>query len=348
MAKGLEDTLFYRYMPLLSLNEVGGDPSRFGVSVREFHRANLERVRLAPNALIATATHDTKRGEDFRPRLHALSELPDEWSEILELWKDLTSTSPADGVEVPDPGERYLILQSILGAWPVALLGSNAEDGTLAEFGNALRLTSSKPCAKPNAIRVGFARTSATKAWRSPSSAISLLLRSFLTAFRPFARRLAYLGMLSSLLPDGPQRDRAGRAGLLSGDRDVGSVAGRPDNRRPVDYERRNTELSSSEPIGELFGRWTDGRIKQRLIRHLLADRSASPELYAFGDYQPLTVTGPRSAHVLAFMRSFSDERLVVVVPRLFAALVPDEHAPLPTRGRVRGSRFSPVNGETL
>jgi (1->4)-alpha-D-glucan 1-alpha-D-glucosylmutase len=330
MAKGLEDTLFYRYMPLLSLNEVGGDPGRFGVSVREFHRANLERSRLAPNSLIATATHDTKRGEDFRLRLHALSELPDDWAEILELWKDLTSTSPADGVEVPDAGERYLILQSILGAWPVALLGSNAEDGTLAGFGERIEAYVVK------ALREAKRHTSWVRQnERYESMAIAFIRDllashgSFLTAFRPFARRLAYLGMLSSLSRTVLKGTVPGVPDFYQGTETWDLSLVDPDNRRPVDYERRNTELSSSEPIGELFGQWTDGRIKQRLIRHLLADRAASPELYAFGDYQPLTVTGPRSAHVLAFMRSFSDERLVVVVPRLFSALVPDEHAPL-------------------
>ncbi len=330
MAKGLEDTLFYRYMPLLSLNEVGGDPSRFGVSVREFHRANLERVRLTPNALIATATHDTKRGEDFRPRLHALSEFPEEWSQMLEHWHDIASTFPSDGDEVPDPGERYLILQSILGAWPVELLGSKTDGSALAEFRERIEAYVVK------ALREAKRHTSWVRQneryERIAISFVRELLASqspFLTTFRPFARRLAYLGMLSSLSRTVLKGTVPGVPDFYQGTESWDFSLVDPDNRRPVDYDRRTSELSSSEPIAALFSRWTDGRIKQRLIRCLLADRSASPELYAFGDYQPLNVTGPKAGHVLAFMRSFSEERLVVVAPRLFAALVSDERAPL-------------------
>ncbi|MBV9568741.1 MAG: malto-oligosyltrehalose synthase, partial [Hyphomicrobiales bacterium] len=202
MAKGLEDTLFYRYAPLLARNEVGGDASRFGISPAEFHSANARRAREWPHTLISTATHDTKRGEDTRARLSALSQLPDDWAEALRLWRKIVAPHVAvlENEESPDANDQMIMLQSLLGAWPMELLGGKDEARVLASFGGRMEAFLVK------ALREAKSKTS----WVNPdeayeAAATSLLHKilepdgAFLREFKSFARRLASLGMLTSL-----------------------------------------------------------------------------------------------------------------------------------------------------
>ncbi|HZH52194.1 MAG TPA: malto-oligosyltrehalose synthase [Microvirga sp.] len=334
MAKSLEDTLFYRYVRLLSLNEVGGDPHSFGVPPREFHRVNRERAHSWPNAMISTATHDTKRGEDARARLNALSEMPDAWAEALSLWRKVIPSHMAaevgSGDVAPDANDQYLILQGILGAWPIELLDDAPDADKIASFRERIEGFVTK------ALREAKRHTSWVHENEPYETAALELVRTvlapdspFLNEFRPLARRLAFLGMLTSLARTVLKVTLPGVPDIYQGTEmwDLSLVD--PDNRRPVDYDLRAEALDAEEPISSLFHHWKDGRIKQRVLASVMADRAETPTLYALGDYQALKPHGPAERNLLAFSRTCGSERLIVVVPRLVAGLAPDKSSSL-------------------
>ncbi len=312
MAKSLEDTLFYRYVRFLALNEVGGEPSRFGVSLADFHAENVARARDWPNALTTTATHDTKRGEDARARLLAMSEAPDLWAQALAVWKAEAGTAAE-----PDHNDQYMFLQALMGAWPVELLEGD-DPAVLAELRE--RFAAYVPKALREAKR--FSK------WIEPNETyekatldlIGRLLADdsrFIAGIRPILRDLARRGVLVSL----------GRTVLkctVPGVPDVYQGTGLydfslvdPDNRRPVDYAERAGLLEGSEPLAGLLEHRADGALKLKILSSLLHDRRERSGFYAHANYLPLTVTGERSAQVIAFLRRFADESLLVVVPRL-------------------------------
>jgi (1->4)-alpha-D-glucan 1-alpha-D-glucosylmutase len=334
MAKSLEDTLFYRYVRMLSLNEVGGDPNRFGVSLDEFHRANVARARLWPHSLIATATHDTKRGEDARARLSVLSEIPQIWGEALDAWAaaSVPHLTLIAGEKAPDANDRYLILQSILGAWPIELLGDEENEPAVGDFRDRIESYALK------AVREAKRYTSWVHGNAPYEEAIAGFVRGildpqspFVREFRPLARRMAYAGMLTSLSRTVLKCTIPGVPDFYQGTEwwDLSLVD--PDNRRPIDYEKRAEALLAPEPTQALMGTWPDGRLKQRLVAILLADRGAAPALYANGDYRPLKVTGPKAGHVIAFVRSSAAGRVAVIVPRVTGALLADGKLPFGT-----------------
>lgn len=312
MAKSLEDTLFYRYVPFIALNEVGGEPSRFGVPLAEFHAVNRERAMVWPQALTATATHDTKRGEDARARLIALSESPDLWAQALALWK--AETGP---IEEPDGNDQYLLLQSLLGAWPVELLESH-DPAVLASLRERVAAY----------IPKAFREAKRHSKWIEPneryeSAAITLMNRllaegaTFVTRLHPIMRDLGVRGMLVSLgrtvlkctvpgVPDFYQGTTGWDFSLVD-----------PDNRRPVDFDRRWTMLQGTEPLGDLLLHWPDGAVKLKLTSILLRDRRDHALFYARADYRPLTVTGEKWARLIAFTRRYKNETIAVIVPRL-------------------------------
>jgi (1->4)-alpha-D-glucan 1-alpha-D-glucosylmutase len=334
MAKSLEDTLFYRYVRLVSLNEVGGDPNHFGIPLKDFHRVNQERARSWPHAMIATSTHDTKRGEDARARLNALSEMPDAWAGALALWRKLAASNgvKTDDDAAPDANDQYLILQGILGAWPIELLDEETEAAAVTSFRERIEGFVTK------ALREAKRHTSWVHVNETYETAALDLVRGvldpqspFLPAFRPLARRLSFIGMLTGLSRTVLKATLPGVPDFYQGTEmwDLSLVD--PDNRRPVDYDARTEALASDEPISTLFGRWRDGWIKQRVIAALLADRANAPALYASGDYHALPPSGPRAPHVVAFSRTCGAEHLVVVVPRLVSPMIQSEEAPLGT-----------------
>ncbi|MCB5177368.1 malto-oligosyltrehalose synthase [Microvirga lenta] len=331
MAKSLEDTFFYRYVRLLSLNEVGGDPHHFGVPAEEFHRINQDRARSWPHAMIATATHDTKRGEDARARLNVLSEVPDLWAEALRRWQETVfSHAKGDGEARPDANDQYLILQAILGAWPVELLDEGAEANAVAAFRERIEGFVTK------ALREAKRHTSWVHVNEAYEAATLGLVRelldpeaSFLSDFRPLARRLAFSGMLAGLARTILKVTLPGVPDIYQGTEmwDLSLVD--PDNRRPVDYDLRTAALDANAPAASLMPHWQDGRIKQRVLAALLADRAECPGLYASSDYQVVRPHGSLSRNVLAFTRTSGEERLLVIVPRLVTRLIQDETPPL-------------------
>jgi (1->4)-alpha-D-glucan 1-alpha-D-glucosylmutase len=332
MAKSLEDTLFYRYVRLVALNEVGGDPGHFGMPVEEFHRANGERIRVWPHAMVATSTHDTKRGEDARARLLALSEMPDIWSEALARWDTVATPhlTLVEGDEAPDRNDRYLLLQAILGAWPVELLDDASDDNVIAAFSRRIEEYATK------ALRESKRHTSWVHVNEAYESATLDLIRKvlapsslFLNEFRDLASRLAFVGMLTSLSRTVLKFTIPGVPDLYQGTERWDLSLVDPDNRRPVDYEARIRELDDGKPFDALVARWRDGRIKQRLTTRLLADRAEAPALYASGDYEPVRVHGPQAHHLLAFTRTCGAERLAVIVPRLFGGVAQANELPV-------------------
>jgi len=328
MAKSLEDTLFYRYAALLGLNEVGGDPGEYGIDAEHFHDLQAARARDWPNAMIATATHDTKRGEDARSRLLALSEMPEGWAGAWDLWQKTAGPhlSRIDGEPAPDANDQWMFFQAILGAWPLELL--EGEDPQAVEsFRERLNAYAEK------AMREGKRRSSWVNVDETYEGTVRKLFEAiiapgsdFLRELRPFAQRLAHLGMLSGLgrtvlkatlpgLPDTYQGTEVWDFSFVD-----------PDNRRPVDYPALTRMLDGEGEVAPLLAHWPDGRVKQATLHRMLAERAARPDFFARAGYEPVAASGAKAEHVLAFRRTDLDtagaDDLIVAVPRLFSGLI--------------------------
>ncbi|HET9661648.1 MAG TPA: malto-oligosyltrehalose synthase [Thermomicrobiales bacterium] len=328
MAKGVEDTAFYRYNRLLSLNEVGSDPAAFGTSVEEFHRDAVARSQRWPNALLASSTHDTKRSEDARTRISALTELPREWRAAVNRWSRLNRRhkSRIQGRAAPDRNDEFHFYQTLVGIWP---FDDRAADASLRE-----RVT--KYMIK--AAREGQTHTS----WINPDERYEAALSDFVAAlldpgsdntflddFRGFMPQFMQIGAFSSLSQQLLKLTAPGVPDIYQGTElwDLSLVD--PDNRRPVDFEYRDALLDellvtapSLELAGELLADLPSGRIKLYLTARALAHRTAHADLYARGDYVSLEVRGPRSGNLVAFRRSWGDQWAIVVVPRLIGELI--------------------------
>ncbi|GEO14297.1 malto-oligosyltrehalose synthase [Microvirga aerophila] len=323
MAKSLEDTLFYRYGRLIALNEVGGDPGHFGISLAEFHEGNAVRAREWPHAMIATATHDTKRGEDARARLLALSEIPDEWRDALDRWRGIASPhlSLVDDLPSPDGNDQVILLQALLGAWPLELLDED-DPAILSTFRERMEGFVLK------ALREAKRHTSWIDTNEAYEDAALHLLRAlleprseFLASFRPLAKRLSLLGMLNGLSRTILKMTIPGVPDIYQGTEFWDFSLVDPDNRRPVEYEARVQALGGKIGLEGLISEWKDGRIKQHFLSKLLEDRARHPAFYAEGDYRPTVISGSRSDHLIAFTRSHGDETLAVIVPRHWSDL---------------------------
>jgi len=334
-AKGVEDTAFYRYNTLISVNEVGGDLSRFGISVSDFHQANLERQRDWPHALLATATHDTKHGEDSRMRLNVLSELPEEWDQAVFQWSEINHPRKTlvDGRAYPDPNDEYFLYQALLSIWPadagsleIEPLRSRLRDYYLKALREAKRFTS---WIRPNEDYEKAAMDFLDKLLSSKETG------GFLSLFEPFVRRIAADGMTNSLAQLVLKMASPGVPDFYQGTDLWDWSLVDPDNRRPVNFETRKHLLQEIEPLinpakesdlparratlRQLLLQWEDGRIKLFLTMACLRYRRLHPDLFLNGAYTPLKITGELADHAIAFAREEGQEKLVVVVPRLIA-----------------------------
>jgi len=331
-AKSLEDTLFYRYVRLIALNEVGGDPGGFGVPPGRFHAAAAERAEAWPHALIATATHDTKRGEDARARLLALSEMPADWLRAWTRWRRVAAPHLTEigGEAAPDANDQYMLFQAILGAWPFDLMDETADPAAIERFRERMAEYAAK------ALRESKRHTSWMNVDDDYEAAANRLLAGllapdapFLATFRPLVRRLARLGAATGLARTVLKCTLPGVPDIYQGTEFWDFSLVDPDNRRPVDFAARDAALEQNGDPASLLEHWRDGRVKQAVLTRLLRLRSERPRLFAEGDYTPLPVAGGQAEHVVAFARGTPRERLAVVVPRLVARLVgPDELAP--------------------
>lgn len=343
MAKGLEDTTFYIYNRLIALNEVGGEPQRFGSSVAEFHRANAERLKRWPHSMLATSTHDTKRSEDVRARIAVLSELPREWRTALSRWSRLNRRfkTRVEGRVAPDRNEEYLLYQTLLGAWPCAGQGAQLlaaqPDETFVE-----RIVAYMQKAIKEA-KVNTSWVNPNQAWDEAVSAFVrqiLAVRpdnTFLQEFVPFAERIARYGVWNSLAQTTLKLTAPGVPDTYQGTESWDLSLVDPDNRRPVDYDRYARQLQEltmhdGDPaalLRVLVAQPADGRIKLWITQRLLQLRRRLPRLFAEGSYQPLQASGVHSEQVVAFARRLEHHTLIVVVPRLVTRLCAPDAAPV-------------------
>jgi (1->4)-alpha-D-glucan 1-alpha-D-glucosylmutase len=292
-AKGIEDTAFYRYLRLLALNDVGGDPGRWGISVDAFHAANAERARRFPEALLVTQTHDTKRSGDARARIGALSGMAEAWSTCVRRWYELTDALVVDGEggRAPDSQERYLIFQTLAGVWPIS------EERLRGYLEKALRE------AKRNTNWVDQ-----NQAWeeRVKGFAAGLLTyRPFLDSFEPFVEEVAVRGERAALGQLLLKLTVPGVPDIYQGDELIDLSLVDPDNRRPVDWEARRAALAKLQS-GAAATRQTT---KLALITRALELRARRPEAFGPGGAYTPIAAGP---DVCAFARG--DTAVLVVV----------------------------------
>ncbi len=335
MAKGVEDTAFYLYNRLVSLNEVGGSPERFGITLEAFHGQNIERCKCRPLAMLATSTHDTKRSEDVRARINVLSEIPELWRMGLSRWSRQNHKLKmiVDGKPVPSRNEEYLLYQTLVGTWPFC----NPDEDEFTEFRTRIKEYMLK------AMREAKVHTS----WISPNSlredavlyfVDSILKESggnnFLHDFASFQKLTAACGIFNSLSQTLLKITSPGIPDFYQGNELWDFSLVDPDNRRPVDYRVRKKLLDellrkeASEGIlktaREVVATRNDGRIKLHLTSKALGFRRENRALFESGRYLPLTVEGTGQEHVCAFERSVNDSSVLVVVPRFCSRLMGD------------------------
>jgi (1->4)-alpha-D-glucan 1-alpha-D-glucosylmutase len=339
MAKAVEDTTFYVYNRLTSLNEVGGDPEQFGLPLESFHRQNLTRQCDWPHSILATSTHDTKRSEDVRARINVLSEIPAEWDTALTRWSRLNADkkSSVDGEPAPDCNDEYLFYQTLVGAWP-------AESGTAEEFADFRERIGAY---MQKAIKEAKVHTS----WVNPNEAydhaVSKFVKevlvadpanSFLSDFLKFHRRVAYPGMLSSLSQTLLKIASPGVPDFYQGTELWDYSLVDPDNRRPVDFSKRIKlleELKQREKenrpalIQDLLSSWVDGKIKLYVTYKGLSFRRSHRSLFEGGNYLPIDASDGVREHVCAFVRQKGEAWALVAVPRLITQFLKPERPPL-------------------
>ncbi|EKT4450988.1 malto-oligosyltrehalose synthase [Pseudomonas putida] len=331
-AKAVEDTAFYRSARLLSRNDVGFEAEHFSAPPMHFHNEAQRRLRDFPDNLLATATHDHKRGEDTRARLAVLSERAPWLASRVEHWRELAEPLRAqlnDGL-APSPGDELMLLQTLLGSWPLEL--DLHDETALHQYAERIRQWQQK------ALREAKLRSS----WSAPNEAYesacaryidSLLLGSEHQQLRKSvadaAQLLACPGALNGLVQALLRMTTPGVPDLYQGNEYWDFSLVDPDNRRPVDYASRRRTLDDATPLAELLAHWRDGRIKQALIARLLDCRQAHAELFRRGAYLPLTVQGRHADKVIAFARVGEGEHAVVVAPRLASGLLGGAATPL-------------------
>lgn len=323
MAKGLEDTAFYIYNRLAGLNEVGGEPQHFGVSVSDFHQQNEQRQRDWPGTLLATSTHDTKRSEDVRARILAISEVPQLWRSSLQRWRSINRRlkKTIDESSAPDPNEEYLLYQTLLGTWPIDQAG-RAEPAASKEYVERIQAYMGKAL-KEAKLNTSWIQPNAD--WDTAvSDFVSGILdasakNKFIPSFLPVAEEIARLGAINSLTQVALKLTTPGVPDIYQGNEvwDLSLVD--PDNRRAVDYDRRHRMLKALEKASpaEMLEQWPDGRIKLFLTRRLLRFRRENATLFREGKYLPLTVTGEFADCCVAFAREREGKHVVVLLPRL-------------------------------
>jgi (1->4)-alpha-D-glucan 1-alpha-D-glucosylmutase len=339
-AKGMEDTAFYRYNRLISLNEVGGQPQRFGLSSSGFHARNQKRQKNWPHTMTATATHDHKRGEDARARINILSEIPDDWRKAIRRWALLNRSkrSLVDGEYAPDRNDEYLFYQTLVGMWPPA---------------NSMPLNDIKTRLVRYMHKAGKEAKVHTS-WINPNNAYDkavekfidkalkpLKSNRFLDSFLTFQERISRMGAINSLaqvllkitspgVPDTYQGSELWDFSLVD-----------PDNRQTVDYDHRKRLLQNlksllavpqeqdaknrTESLRGLLDHWENGQIKMFVTACCLRLRREHPDLFLEGDYLPLQVAGERADNVVAFARQIRRKLSITVAPRLVASLMEPE-----------------------
>lgn len=324
MAKGLEDTAFYRFNRLTSLNEVGGDPATFGTSVDDFHRQNRARLRDWPEAMLASSTHDTKRSEDVRARISVISEKPTEWRAALNRWSRMNRKHKRmiDGALAPHRVDEWVIYQTLIGTWPLGGMDSVHDDYVtrMQEY----------------IIKVGREASRFTN-WVNPDEEYEGALKDFVTGILNRRRSRAFLddfegfvavrqdaGLVNGLAQQVLKLTSPGVPDIYQGTEFWDDSLVDPDNRRPVDFDARTEALAALDQtsIDDLVENRTDGRLKLVITARVLNFRKEHKALFAAGTYVPVDVTGPGADSVVAYVRQLEGITMLVAVPRLVSGLV--------------------------
>ena len=323
MAKGLEDTVFYIYNRLAALNEVGGEPQQFGVSVETFHERNLERHRNWPATLLATSTHDTKRSEDVRARMLAISEVAETWRRLLPKWRAANRRwkKTVEESEAPDATEEHLLYQTLLGTWPIGNDGA-PERRVGPDYVERIQKYMTKAL---NEAKLNTSWIRPNEEWlKAMHDFVAQILEAtpknkFLPLFLPVAEEIARLGAINSLAQTVLKLTSPGVPDIYQGNEIWDFSLVDPDNRRPVDYKTRSEMLSclSSRTPEQLLQNWPDGRIKMLLTQRALHFRGERADLFRNGDYLPLRANGIFADCVISFARRLDRQSVVVIVPRL-------------------------------
>jgi (1->4)-alpha-D-glucan 1-alpha-D-glucosylmutase len=338
MAKGVEDTTFYNYNRLVSLNEVGGNPGQFGLPVSSFHQQNAERQRQWPYSMVATSTHDTKRGEDVRARIDVLSELAGEWRAATGRWSKTNrgARTSVDGRTAPDGNDEYYLYQTLVGTWPFNEMDGGAHSAFVGRIKEHML----------KAVREAKVATS----WINQNVPYeegvtcfveAILDRSphnrFLEDFIPFTRKVAHFGVLNSLSQTMLKLTVPGVPDLYQGSELWNLSLVDPDNRGPVDYETRMRMLEGLRKriagprrkldalARELLASPGDGRVKMYLIHRALAFRRERRDIYSEGAYVPLQGTGRGRDYLCAFARRRGHRTAITAAPRLVVGLTRGE-----------------------
>jgi (1->4)-alpha-D-glucan 1-alpha-D-glucosylmutase len=330
MAKGVEDTAFYRYVRLASLNDVGAEPSEFGFPVARFHRASAHRARYWPHTMLATSTHDNKRSEDVRARIDALSEMPAGWRLQLQKWGRMNEgrKTLVEDVPAPSRNDEYLLYQVLLGSMP-----PNADRAGLATFRDRIVAYMQK-AGREAKLRTSWANVN--QAYEEATEAFVRALlddahpNPFLDDFRAALAPVAWLGGINSIAMAAIKLTSPGVPDIYQGNETLDFSLVDPDNRRPVDYALRRQMLEELQALGyepsaaaisEIFADPNQGRAKMYVVSRLLALRREREALFRLGGYTPLRVTGKWARNVVAFARRHDDGIVATIAPRLTSAL---------------------------
>ena len=336
-AKSVEDTAFYRYGRLLSRNEVGSDPDCFTIGVARFHASNRMRALRFPDSMLATATHDHKRGEDVRARIAVLSERAGEWEKTVREWMELnaphrTEAGGGNGARAnpaPLPGDELMLYQMLAGAWPIGLDPMD-RDG-VRQFAGRIAHWQTKALREAKQV----------SDWVLPNAAYEQACGNFLfaildpgpdNAFLPkladAVRRLAPAGAVNSLAQVVLRQASPGMPDLYQGTDFWDFSLVDPDNRRPVDHALRARCLEQASAFIGGVENWQSDSFKQHIVRVGLRMRAQDPELFSRGDYLPLDATGPCAGNIVAFARRLRDRAAIVIATRLPARLLGDSAVP--------------------
>lgn len=323
MAKGVEDTAFYIFNRLAALNEVGGEPQQFGSSVEAFHQRAQDRHRDWPASLLATSTHDTKRSEDVRARMVAISEIPQLWRRSIQQWRFVNRRCKKriEETAAPDSNEEYLLYQTLLGTWPVNARGE-AEQIASPEYVERIQAYMKKALneanlnttwIQPNEEWLGAMRDFVARILE-PSAK-----NKFLPTFYPVVEEIARLGAVNSLSQTLLKLASPGVPDIYQGCELWNFRLVDPDNRQPVDYQCRREKLASVKEAKpeELWQNWPDGRIKMFLAQRLLNFRREHVDLFRRGNYLSMAASGTFADCCVSFAREFESQWIVVIAPRI-------------------------------
>ena len=328
MAKGLEDTAFYLYNRLISLNEVGGDPATYGTTVAAFHRECKQRAQRWPGAMLISSTHDTKRSEDVRARINVLSEIPAEWRAAVNRWSKLNRRhkTRVQGALAPRKNDEYHLYQTLIGIWPI--------DGAIPDATFVARV-------RDYMIKV-LREGQVFSSWITPNAEFENAMigfverildpersSGFLADLTEVSERIGRIGAANALSQQLLKLTAPGVPDIYQGTELWDFSLVDPDNRRPVDFDARSDALTAIGTDGAdltpLWREWGDGRIKLAVTRALLTLRQQHPLLFGAGSYEALEVVGPRADQIVAFRRQNDEEEVIVVVSRLVADLIGDD-----------------------